>query len=43
MLASGLPIAIAEMLPNGWARVVASNGWTGWVNAQGLIPIGPPR
>ena len=42
-LAPGLPLAVVETLPNGWARVVASNGWTGWVNIQGLIPIALSR
>jgi hypothetical protein len=38
-LAPGLPVAVAEWTANGWARVVASNGWTGWVNGQALLPV----
>ena len=35
MLAGGLPVAIAERAGD-WARVVASNGWTGWVDGRRL-------
>ncbi len=35
-LGGGLPVAVAERLGD-WARVVASNGWTGWVDARRLV------
>jgi hypothetical protein len=38
-LPPGTELLLAEALPNGWARVVASNGWTGWVDGRLLVPI----
>ena len=38
-LAPGTPVFLAEMEPNGWARVVTSNGWTGWVDGRLLVPL----
>ncbi|MBI2169611.1 MAG: SH3 domain-containing protein [Actinobacteria bacterium] len=44
-LAAGTPLQIAEQR-GGWARVEASNGWSGWVDASRLIvqpaPAPPP-
>jgi hypothetical protein len=34
-LAVGLPVAVVERR-GGWARVVASNGWSGWVDGSRL-------
>jgi SH3-like domain-containing protein len=34
-LAAGLPVAVVERR-GGWARVVASNGWSGWVDGSRL-------
>jgi hypothetical protein len=31
---------VAEAFPNGWARIVCSNGWVGWVDGRYLVPIG---
>jgi hypothetical protein len=36
-LAAGLDLAIAERAGD-WAKVVAVNGWTGWVDARRLAP-----
>jgi hypothetical protein len=33
-----LPLVIAERAGD-WARVVAVNAWTGWVDARRLVPI----
>ena len=38
-LAPGLPLAVTEWMQNGWARVVASNGWIGWVDGRLLLPV----
>lgn len=35
----GLPLQVVEIAGD-WGRVVASNGWTGWVDARRLIPGG---
>jgi hypothetical protein len=37
-LQPGLELEVAERLGD-WARVVASNGWSGWVDARLLVPI----
>jgi hypothetical protein len=34
-VAGGLPVAVAERKGD-WARIVASNGWTGWVDGRRL-------
>jgi SH3-like domain-containing protein len=34
-LAGGLPVAVVERAGD-WARVVASNGWSGWVDGRRL-------
>jgi hypothetical protein len=44
---SGQPVPVAgsttlevlEWQPSGWARVVASNGWTGWLDGRQLLPL----
>jgi len=36
-LDAGLPLQVAETLGD-WARIVASNGWSAWVDARRLIP-----
>jgi hypothetical protein len=38
-LAPGVPLVIIEQL-GAWARVVGSNGWTGWVDGRLLQRIG---
>ena len=38
-LAPGLQVAVLEWLPTGWARVQASNGWTGWVDGRQLVAV----
>jgi SH3-like domain-containing protein len=38
-LNAGLEIAVAERAGD-WARVVAVNGWTGWVDARRLVATG---
>jgi RsiW-degrading membrane proteinase PrsW (M82 family) len=37
-LAGTLPIVVARRIGD-WAQVVASNGWTGWVDARRVVPI----
>lgn len=37
-LEPGLPVMVVEAFPNGWTRVRASNGWTGWVDGRLLTP-----
>jgi hypothetical protein len=37
-LSAGLEVAVAERAAD-WARVVAVNGWTGWVDARRLAPV----
>jgi hypothetical protein len=37
-LAGYLDLMVVQRVGD-WARVVASNGWTGWVDARLLIPI----
>jgi SH3-like domain-containing protein len=32
-LAPGLPIQVAEVR-GAWARVICSNGWTGWIDGR---------
>jgi hypothetical protein len=39
-LAAGLEVAIREFRPDGWAFVVAANGWSGWVDGRLLVPRG---
>ncbi|MEI7745600.1 MAG: SH3 domain-containing protein, partial [Chloroflexota bacterium] len=36
-LSAGLDLEVAERRGD-WARVVAVNGWTGWVDARRLVP-----
>lgn len=36
----GLDVMVAEAFPNGWARIVCSNGWSGWVDGRYLVPVG---
>lgn len=38
-LEPGLPLQVVETAGE-WARVVASNGWTGWVDGRRLAPLG---
>jgi hypothetical protein len=38
-LAPGLEVMVVEWLPSGWARIVASNGWSGWVDGRVLVPL----
>ncbi|MBI4261080.1 MAG: SH3 domain-containing protein [Actinobacteria bacterium] len=33
----GLPVQVVEEA-GAWARVIASNGWTGWVDGRLLVP-----
>ena len=37
MLAPRLDLLVAEQA-GGWVRVVAVNGWTGWVDGRRLLP-----
>lgn len=39
-LAPGTPLTVAEYNQSGWARVVASNGWSGWVDGRMLVAYG---
>jgi RsiW-degrading membrane proteinase PrsW (M82 family) len=38
-LSAGLEVALVERAGD-WARVVAVNGWTGWVDGRRLVPVG---
>jgi SH3-like domain-containing protein len=38
-LSPGLEVEVAERAGD-WARVVAVNGWTGWVDARRLVSLG---
>jgi hypothetical protein len=38
ILAAGLELQVVQQVGD-WARVVASNGWAGWVDARLLQPI----
>jgi hypothetical protein len=38
----GTPLVVAEWTPTGWARVVAANGWSGWVDGRLLAVLGQP-
>lgn len=40
-LAGTLPVAVVRRIGD-WAQVVASNGWTGWVDARRLVPVPAP-
>jgi hypothetical protein len=42
MLEARVRLAIAERRAD-WARVVGSNGWTGWVDARRLAPLAAPE
>jgi hypothetical protein len=33
-----LDVMVVEAVPSGWARIQASNGWTGWVDGRLLVP-----
>jgi hypothetical protein len=37
-LSPWLDVMVVEAYPNGWTRVRASNGWTGWVDGRLLTP-----
>jgi SH3-like domain-containing protein len=37
-LAGGLELQVVQRIGD-WAKVVAVNGWTGWVDARLLTPI----
>jgi hypothetical protein len=39
-LAPGTQLQVAEWSQSGWARVVASNGWSGWVDGRMLVAFG---
>jgi hypothetical protein len=39
-LAPGTQLMVAEWSQSGWARVVASNGWSGWVDGRMLVAFG---
>jgi hypothetical protein len=39
-LQGGLQVMVAEWSQSGWARVVASNGWSAWVDGRMLVPYG---
>jgi len=39
-LQAGLQVMVAEWSQSGWARVVASNGWSAWVDGRMLVPYG---
>jgi hypothetical protein len=39
-LAPGLDVMVVEWQPTGWARIVCSNQWSGWVDGRYLVPIG---
>ena len=39
MLPPNLDLAPVESMPSGWTRVIASNGWSGWVDGRILVPI----
>jgi hypothetical protein len=38
-LAGGVQLSVAEER-GAWARVVGSNGWTGWVDGRLLVKLG---
>lgn len=40
-LDAGLPVQVLERRAD-WARVEASNGWSGWVDGRRLVPGGAP-
>src|SRR5439155_10455279 len=35
----GLDVMVTESFPNGWARIVCSNTWSGWVDGRLLVPV----
>ncbi|MDP8905801.1 MAG: hypothetical protein M3N29_10955 [Chloroflexota bacterium] len=35
---AGLDVMVVEWLPSGWARIVTSNQWSGWVDGRVLVP-----
>jgi hypothetical protein len=39
-LQGGLQVMVGEWSQSGWARVVASNGWSAWVDGRMLVPFG---
>ena len=41
-LPPGLGLMVVEWDPSGWARVVASNQWSAWVDGRQLVPYNPP-
>lgn len=40
-LGAGTQLMVAEWSQSGWARVVAANGWSGWVDGRMLVAFGP--
>jgi SH3 domain-containing protein len=38
---AGVPFTVVERLDD-WARVVCSNGWSGWVDARRIVAVGAP-
>jgi hypothetical protein len=38
-LQGGLQVMVGEWSQSGWARVVASNGWSAWVDGRMLVPF----
>ncbi len=39
-LGPGLDVMVVEWQPSGWARIVCSNQWSGWVDGRLLVPWG---
>ena len=38
---AGVEVTVAEHHPDGWARIVCSNGWTAWVDGRLLLAAAP--
>ena len=36
-LSAGLDVMVVEQHPNGWTRVLCSNGWSGWIDGRRLV------
>ena len=41
-LPPNLDVMVTDWLPTGWAHVVASNGWNGWLDGRQLRPCAAP-
>jgi hypothetical protein len=41
-LDAGLEVQLIEKTSDGWALIECENGWRCYVDANGLVPIGPP-